>query len=76
MFAALIAPIFRASGAARNSRSFSFGRHGVQGLPQVVVPDLIDEKQPALLLLYVRKKIKPTNTGKAAHKIRTIPHRK
>lgn len=58
MFAALIALILRASGTARSSRSFSFGRHGFQGLPQVVVPDLINEKQPAILL-YVRKKIKP-----------------
>lgn len=59
MFAALIAPTFRASGTARNSRSLSSGRHRVQGLPQVVLPDLIDEKQPALPLLYVRKEIKP-----------------
>lgn len=59
MFAALIAPIFRASGTARNSRSFSSGRHRVQGLPQGAVPDLTDEELTALLLLYVRKKIKP-----------------
>lgn len=75
MSAALIAPIFRASGAARNSRSFSFGRHRVQGLPQVVVPDLIDEKQPFSFFMLERKQ-SLVYTGKAAHKIRTVLHQK
>lgn len=62
MFAALIAPNFRAAGTGQ-ARSFSLGRHRMQWFkaPQAVVPDFTDKKQlaPSPRGLYVKNKIKP-----------------